>query len=158
MLQIGKQFLPPQPVISFLVWLAQYYPKLVMPSTDFESTFDDAFGDKEWAKVARSDPKVTMQLKATIGAVAATLGTGSKLQKIAHEFPLPLYALHGKGDTRTSPEAIQEFVDRIGPNRNAYMDFIDTKEHQLLQDTPEIINMIENKIKDWILTIAAADK
>lgn len=151
LLQVNKKFLPPQPVVIILVWLAQYYPKLIMPATDFESTFDEAFGDRTWAKIARSDPKVTMQIKATIGSIAATLGTGSKLQARASDFPVPLYAIHGKGDGRTSPEAIQEFVDRIGPTR-ATMDFIDTTGHQLLQDMPDKTNDVHNKIKDWILS------
>jgi alpha-beta hydrolase superfamily lysophospholipase len=138
MLKISQKFLPPQPVVSALIWLAQYYPKLVMPATDFESTFDDAFGDKEWARTARADPKVTKQIKATIAVVAATLGTGQKILSKASSFPVPLYALHGKGDSRTSSEAIQELVDRIGPNR-ATMEYVNTSGHQLLQDTPEIV-------------------
>jgi alpha-beta hydrolase superfamily lysophospholipase len=157
MLKISKQFLPPQPVVSALVWLAQYYPKLVMPATDFESTFDDAFGDKEWARTARADPKVTRQIKPTIGAVAATLGTGQKLLSKAQSFPVPLYALHGKGDTRTSCEAIQEFVDRIGPNR-ATMEYVDTSGHQLLQDTPEIVRSIQMKVKNWIVQISSGNR
>jgi hypothetical protein len=50
LLKVGAQFLPPFPVVKVLVWLAQYYPKIVMPGTDFESTFDDAFGDKDWRR------------------------------------------------------------------------------------------------------------
>lgn len=150
MLKVGAQFLPPMPIVYVLVWLAQYYPKIIMPATNFESTFDDAFGDKDWAKTFRADPKVAMEIKVTIGAVAATLATGSKLLVKAKEFPVPFYAIHGKGDVRTSCEAMEEFVDNIGPSM-ASMDIIDTTGHQLLQDKTEIVQDVLNKITNWIL-------
>ena len=121
-----------------------------MPATNFESTFDDAFGDKDWAKTARADPKVAMEIKATIGAVAATLATGSNLRGKAKDFPVPFYAIHGRGDTRTSCEVMEEFVDNIGPSK-ASMDAIETTGHQLFQDKPEIVQDVFNKITNWIL-------
>ena len=150
LLKLGEKFLPPTPIVKILVWLAQYYPKVVMPATNFESTFDDAFGDKDWAKTARADPKVTMEIKATIAAVAATLATGTKMLEKAKDFPVPFYAIHGKYDARTSCETMEEFVDSIGPAK-ASMDIIETTGHQLLQDTPEVVEDVCNKIKNWIL-------
>ena len=88
LLSVGAQFLPPAPVVKILVFLARYYPRLVMPATDFESTFDDAFGDKDWAKTARQDPKISTQLKPTIGAVAATLSAGELIRAKVNEFPV----------------------------------------------------------------------
>ena len=40
LLKVGAQFLPPMPIVQVLVWLAQYYPKIIMPATNFESTFE----------------------------------------------------------------------------------------------------------------------
>jgi alpha-beta hydrolase superfamily lysophospholipase len=150
LLSVGAQFLPPAPVVKILVFLARYYPRLGMPATDFESTFDDAFGDKDWAKTARQDPKISTQLKPTIGAVAATLSTGELIRAKANEFPVKFYAVHGERDVRTPCEAMQEFVDQLGPEK-ASMDIIDTAGHQLLQDQPEITNEVMTKTKAWIL-------
>lgn len=133
-----------------MIFISKYYPKLLMPATDFESTFDDAFGDKEWARTARADPKITMQIKGTVAAIAATVGTGSRLRPRAKDFPVKFYAVHGKGDVRTSCSAMQEFVDNIGPSK-ASIDLIDTDGHQLLQDKPEVVKDLVNKIKNWIL-------
>lgn len=124
-----------------------------MPATNFESTFDDAFGDKDWAKTARADPKVAMEIKATIAAVATTLTTGTELRVKAKDFPVPFYAIHGRGDVRTSCEAMEEFVDNIGPTK-ACMDVIETTGHQLFQDKPEIVQDVFNKITNWILKTA----
>lgn len=150
LLQLGDQFLPPWPVVKILIFLAKYYPKIIMPATDFESTFDDAFADKEWARTARADPKITMEIKGTIGAIAATVGTGTILRAKAKDFPTKLYAVHGKGDVRTSCPAMEEFVDKIGPNK-ATINVVDTEGHQLLQDKPEVVKDIVHQIKNWVL-------
>lgn len=120
-----------------------------MPATDFESTFDDAFGDKEWARTTRQDPKIATSIHPTIGAVAATLATGDALRPKAKEFPVPFLAIHGKRDTRTSVDAMIEFVDRMGPAKGALV-LIETDGHQLLQDTSEITNEVVSKVKEWI--------
>lgn len=150
LLQLGDQFLPPWPVVSFMLFLSKYYPKLIMPATDFESTFDDAFGDKDWAKTARADPKVRTEIKATLGSLGATLGAGTELRSKAKDFPVKFYAVHGKDDVLTPCAAMEEFVDNIGPSR-ATIDVIETEGHQLLQDKPEVVKEMLNKIKNWIL-------
>lgn len=150
LIKLGDQFLPPWPVVKIMVFLSQYYPRVVMPATDFESSFDDAFGDKDWAKTARADPKISMEINATIGALGATLSSGTMLRAKARDFPLPFCAIHGKGDVRTSCEAMVEFVDKIGPEK-ATMHVIETEGHQLLQDKPEVIDDITTKVKDWML-------
>lgn len=151
LLQLGDQFLPPRIVVKTLLFLARFFPKTIMPATDFESTFDAAFGDKEWARTSRADPKVTMEITCTLGAIGATIGTGTKLRAKAKDFPTKFYAVHGKGDVRTSCPAMQEFVQNIGPIK-ASMDVIDTEGHQLLQDDPKIAKDVINKITSWILT------
>lgn len=148
LLKLSDKFLPPRPVVSALVFLAKYYPKIVMPATDFESTFDDAFGDKDWAKTARADPCVTMAIRATVGGVATTLRAGTVIRAKAKEFPVPLFAAHGKGDVRTSCEAMEEFIDKLGPTGS--MKVLDTDGHQLLQDTSEIRGEMINEIKIWL--------
>ena len=121
-----------------------------MPAQDFESTFDDAFGDKEWALTARADTKITSNIKGTIASIAMTLSAGKSIRQRAKQFPCPLYAVHGIGDCRTSCEAMEEFVDQIGPTK-AVMHKIETEGHQLLQDKPAIIDDVMEKVKAWIL-------
>lgn len=150
LLQLGAAFLPPAPVVSVLCFVAKYYPRLVMPATDFESTYDAAFGDPEWARTTRQDPKITMAIKPTVGAIAATLGTGNRLRPRAKEFPVPFLAVHGKRDVRTSPEVMSEFVDKMGPDKGT-IELIDTDGHQLLQDRPEVSAQVAKAIRDWIV-------
>ena len=154
LLKVGEQYLPPALVVSLLCFIARYYPKLIMPATDFGSTFDDSFGDKEWARTARQDSKVLVDITYTIGTVAATLSTGNKLCHKAKEFPTKLYAIHGKRDSRTSCPAMQEFIDCVGPDK-ASIDLIDTDGHQLLQDKEEVTHDVMDKVKLWILKVAA---
>ena len=154
LLQLGESFLPPWPVVKVLLFLSKYFPKMIMPATDFESTFDQAFGDKDWAMTARSDPKISMQLKATLGGVAATLGTGDRLRPKASDFPVKFFALHGRHDVRTSCAVMEDFVNKMGPEMGS-MEVIDTEGHQLLQDRPEISQSIINKVKTWILNTAS---
>ena len=154
LLQLGESFLPPWPVVKVLLVLSKYFPKMIMPATDFESTFDQAFGDKDWAMTARADPKISMQLKATLGGVAATLGTGDRLRPKASDFPVKFFAVHGRHDVRTSCAVMEDFVNKMGPEMGS-MEVIDTEGHQLLQDRPEISQSIINKVKTWILNTAS---
>ena len=147
---MSAKFLPPALVVKILVFLSNYYPRLVMPATDFESTFDDAFGDKDWAQTFRQDPKISVSIQPTIGSVAAVLATGARLRPKAKEFPsIPFLAIHGQRDVRTSVEAMVQFVDQMGPNK-ASMILIDTDGHQLLQDVPEISSRVMHQVRDWI--------
>jgi hypothetical protein len=146
LLELGSTFLPPKPVVKFMIFLSKYYPRVLMPATDFESTFDDALVDKDWVKTARADPKISMEIKATIGVLAATLSSGDMLRAKAKDLPLPFFAVHGKGDVRTSCAAMEEFVDNVGPGK-ASIDIIDTEGHQLLQDTPKVVKGIRQRSK-----------
>jgi alpha-beta hydrolase superfamily lysophospholipase len=164
-IHVKKDFLPPQPVVKILLFLSNYYPKLTMPATDFESTFDEAFGDKEWARTARQDPKIVMSIRPTLGSVAATLGTGEKVMARTQEWSVPLLAIHGKNDCRTELSNMQHFVDLVNKNccggsggkaagdddaPTATLMVMDTNGHQLLQDQPEITNEVIAKFSMWI--------
>jgi alpha-beta hydrolase superfamily lysophospholipase len=92
----------------------------------------------------------TMAIKLTVGAIAATLGTGKRLRPRAKEFPVPFLAVHGKRDVRTSPEVMSEFVDKMGPDKGT-IELIDTDGHQLLQDRPEVSAQVAKAIRDWIV-------
>ncbi|KAG7365916.1 lysophospholipase L2 [Nitzschia inconspicua] len=154
-IHIKDEFLPPKPIVTLLLLLSKYYPKLTMPSTDFESTFDEAFGDKEWARTSRQDPKIVMRIQPTLGSVAATLGTGQLVMARAQELAIPILAIHGKNDCRADCSNMQQFVDKLGPE-TAKLKIVDTNGHQLLQDQPEVTKEIIDTISDWIVTQARA--
>ena len=149
LLKVHDHFLPPRLVVQVLCFMAHYYPRVIMPATDFESTFDDAFGDKEWARTARADSKISSSIRPTIGGVAATLTSGAAIRGRGAEWELPLLAIHGRHDCRTSFDVMQEFIDKIGPQK-ATMVAIDTTGHQLLQDKPEVIQHVIETVMDWL--------
>ena len=149
LLKVKPEFLPPQPVVQLLCFMAQYYPRWIMPATDFDSTFDNAFGDKEWARTARADAKISTSIRPTIGGVAATLASGKVIRGRTGEWSVPLLAVHGRHDCRTSFDAMQEFVDKIGP-QYATLVPIETYGHQLLQDKPEVIQLVIQAVLDWL--------
>lgn len=156
-IHVKDEFLPPKPVVKLLLLLSKYYPKLTMPATDFESTFDEAFGDKEWARTSRQDPKIVMSIQPTLGSVAATLGTGKEVMARAKELSVPMLAIHGKNDCRTDCANMQRFVDVIGPTL-ATMQVMETNGHQLLQDQPEITKEVIQSFTSWIVNRIQSSK
>ena len=121
-----------------------------MPATDFSATFDKAFGNKEWAKVARLDPGVQVSPRPTMAAVTATVATGEKIARRAEAFGVPLLAIHAVNDCRTMCAAMQKFVERSGPLTEGFW-IEDTTGHQLLQDREEITSGVMKKMADWLL-------
>ena len=149
-LEINPAMLPPKPVIKILAILARYYPRFKMPATDFSATFDEAFGNKEWAKVARLDPGVQVSPRPTMAAAIATVVTGEKIARSAKAFRVPLLAIHAINDCRTMCEAMQKFVDQSGPLTEGFW-VEDTTGHQLLQDREEITSRVMEKMASWLL-------
>lgn len=149
-LEINPAMLPPKPVIKILAFLSRYYPKLQVPATDFSSTFDEAFGNKEWAKVARLDPGVQVSPRLTMAGAAATMAAGEKIARSARAFGVPLLAIHAIKDCRTVCEAMQKFVDRSGPLTEGFW-VEDTTGHQLLQDREEVTSRVLEKMARWLL-------
>ena len=148
-----KKSMPPPFVVSILIWLSRYYAKFKLPAVDSSATFDDAFGNQEWARVARQDPAVQVSPKFTLSAAASILSGGEALLERASAFPVPLLAIHGRRDGRTQWEAVQEFVDGVSKglsSSDAEIVLMDTDGHQLLQDKPEITNQVMEKVASWI--------
>ena len=154
-LEINPAMLPPKPVIKVLAFLSRYYPKLKMPATDLSTTFDEAFGDKEWAKVARLDPGVQVSPKPTMAGAIATVATGEKIARSTKEFSLPLLAIHAIKDCRTVCEAMQKFIEHSGALTEGFW-VENTTGHQLLQDREAVTSLVMDKIADWLLERAQA--
>lgn len=149
-LEINPVMLPPKPVIKVLAFLSRYYPKLKMPATDLSATFDEAFGNKEWARVARLDPGVQVSPKPTMAGAIATVATGEKIARSAKTFGVPLLAIHAIKDCRTVCKTMQNFVEQSGAlTEGVWVD--NTTGHQLLQDREEITSRVMEKIANWLL-------
>ena len=150
-LEVNPEFLPPNFVIQVLTWLCPYYPRTRMPAVDFSQTYDQAFGDPQWAAITRTDPKVQISPSPTLGGAVASLSTGKKVLAQANKFPCPLLVLHAKQDCRAMVAPMQQFVDQMPPNVKAEGVWLDdTTGHQLLQDKPEVTERVMCKISDWI--------
>ena len=149
-LEINPATLPPKPVIKVLAFLSRYYPRLKMPATDFSATFDEAFGNKEWAMVGRLDPGVQISPRPTMAAATATVATGEKIARKAGAFGVPLLAIHAIKDCRTMCKAMQQFVEQSGPLTEGFW-VEDTTGHQLLQDREEITSRVMEKMASWLL-------
>ena len=149
-LEINPAMLPPKPVIKILSFLSRYYPRLKMPATDFSANFDEAFGNQEWAKVARLDPGVQVSPRPTMAGAIAIVSTGEKIAKSAKDFGVPLLAIHAIKDCRTVCEAMQKFVDQSGPLTEGFW-VEDTTGHQLLQDREEVTSRVMEKMARWLL-------
>lgn len=149
-LEVNSAMLPPKSLIKVLTFLSLYFPRLKMPASDFSVNFDEAFGNKEWAKVARLDPVVQVSPKVTMAGVVALLTTGEKLARRARAFGVPLLAIHAIKDSRTICEAMQKFVDQSGPLTEGFW-VEDTTGHQLFQDREEITSLVMGKMASWLL-------
>lgn len=149
LVRVGDSILPPAFVVNSICWLAKYYPKTIMRGVDTQSTFDDAFGDKKWARTARADPKIVLQVAPTLSSVATTLSAGDYILENAIHFPVPILAIHARLDVRTKAEAIQEFCDKVGHKAVAII--VDsTTCHMLLHDVPEVTNQTIRDICEWV--------
>lgn len=148
-LRIDPALMPPQFLLDFLIWIAPYYPRTKIPATDMSSTYDEAFGDPQWAAVTRSDPKVQVSPAFTLAGVRSTLATGPAILARAKEFQVPLLALHSTRDCRTVCAATQQLVDAMGPRAEGLW-LKETSGHQLLQDRPEVTAKVMDKIAGFI--------
>lgn len=153
LVRICPPLLPPRPFVSLCVFAASYIPRVRLPAVDLSATFDQAFGDPEWARVARGDSAVQISPRPTLSGLKCTLATGEELLARAHEFPVPLLAIHAERDCRTEMSAVKEFTDRAGPT--ATLVVIDTDGHQLLQDVPAIAEDVIERISNWITSSLA---
>ena len=149
LLEVNPAVLPPRFIIRILTCLSPYYPKMRMPATDFGDTFEEAFGDKNWASTARQDPVVQVSPKGTLGAITATVATGEKVLERAREFHLPLLAIHARADCRTECSAVEQFVDQAGSDATGFF-LEETSGHQLLQGVPAVTAKVMDKIAGWI--------
>ncbi|MEO1131436.1 MAG: alpha/beta fold hydrolase [Cyanobacteria bacterium J06639_1] len=147
---IDPATLPPKPAIKILAFLARYFPRVKMPATDFSATFDDAFGNKAWAEVARRDPGVQVSPRPTMAAATAIVATGEHIARSAEAFGVPLLAIHAVRDCRTMCEAVRQFVDRSGSQSEGFW-IEDTTGHQLLQDRDEVTSRVMEKVASWLI-------
>lgn len=98
-----------------------------------------------------------MAVRPSLGAVAATLGTGSKVMARAKELLVPMLAIHGRNDCRADCTNMQEFVDKVG-NKQVTLKVMETNGHQLVQDKPETTMEVVQSLTNWIVAQSKAKK
>lgn len=150
MLQVCPGLLPPRLVIQLMSMMVVCCPRLKIPATDTSATFDEAFGNREWAATARQDPAVVVSLHPTLAGAISMIAAGEKVASRAKQFNIPLLAIHAVKDCRTECQAMMKFVDQVG--RSAEGMWIDnTTGHQLLQDHKEVTETVKDKVAEWIV-------
>jgi alpha-beta hydrolase superfamily lysophospholipase len=148
-LEVGPGLLPPKPVIQLLKVLAVCFPRLKMPATDFSATFDEAFGNREWALTARKDPAVQVSPRATLAGAISMITAGELVASQGNQFHIPLLAIHAVKDCRADCEAVMKFVDQAGSSAEGFW-LTNTVGHQLLQDHKEVTEAVKDKVAEWI--------
>lgn len=160
-LQVNPSLLPPKPVLKVLSFLAPYYPRLKMPVDGrLDATYDEAFGDQEWAKLTRQDTHVLHAPATTLAGAVAVLDTAPAVASKATEFSCPLLAFHAKFDSRTSAEPMRQFLQQRNgiPESDATGVWINSAGHQLLQDRRDITVSVMEQIAQWIVEHTAPQK
>jgi alpha-beta hydrolase superfamily lysophospholipase len=149
-LQVNPSLLPPNCVIRLLSFLAPYYPRVKMPGIDMSASFDENFGDKKWAEIARSDSAVQVSPRSTLAFAVSMAATGDGIAELASDWHLPLLAVHAFDDCKAQFEAVHKFVDQVGPARAEGFWISGTTGHQLLQDRAEVTKRVMDKVASWI--------
>jgi alpha-beta hydrolase superfamily lysophospholipase len=150
LITIHPNFKPPRSVVAILVQLAKCSPRWKTLAVDFSHSFDDAFGNKEWAKVARADePHIVVSPRPTLGALSALMTTGDAVMDHASEITIPMLAVHGQRDCRCEIANMEERCSKVKDHK-AKLVPVDTDGHQLLQDTDEVTDEVMGYISDFV--------
>lgn len=150
LLQIGPDIRPSKHLVSVMKLLVVCCPRLKLPATDMAETFDEAFGNKEWAVTARKDSFIKVSPQLTLAAAVSIVATGDKVAAQAKQFDIPLLGIHSVRDCRTDCHAVQQFVDQAGGLAEG-MWIENTTGHQLLQDHRDVTEAVKNKVAEWIV-------
>lgn len=139
---------PPDIVIKLLAILCPCFPTMKVPHADMSSTFDDAFGDKEWSLTARMDKAVMLSPMPTLATAISMQVCAERIASQAKSLKVPMLAIHAVKDCRADFGAVQKFVDQA--NAEGYW-IEETTGHQLLQDRKEVTDRVKNKIAEWTI-------
>ncbi|CAD7703868.1 unnamed protein product [Ostreobium quekettii] len=129
--------LPPGPVVAVAKLIGRLFPRLVMPGDEFSGdNFDQAFGDREVAEMAKRDPLVQYGGDVRIGPIARALRACDELERRMGE--LAVVVLQNEGDVRTEIAHSQEMLGRIGRVRDKELVRLPGTAHLSFQDAPGV--------------------
>ena len=149
MLEPVAGLLPSRFVIKMLSVFSPCFPQLKLPAPDAIPSFDDTFGNRDWALAARTDPAVPMMPRPTLSAARAMITGAERIEAKAKSFDIPILAIHAIKDCRAVFTAVQKLVDRVGSNAEGLW-IEETTGHQLLQDHREVSEQVKEKVATWI--------
>jgi alpha-beta hydrolase superfamily lysophospholipase len=149
MMEPAPGLLPSRFVIKMLSLFSPCFPQLKLPPPEVIPNFDEAFGNRDWALAARTDPMVPMVPRPTLSTARAMITGAERIELKAKSFELPILAIHALKDSRAVFTAVQKLVDRVGSRAEGRW-IEETTGHHLLQDHREVSEQVKEKIATWI--------
>jgi len=146
-IRVAPEVLPPPPVVAVIKALATIFPLLSVPSSEVADGFEGAFGDKEFAKLAKKDPLVIFD-SPRLRSAAEILGTVAKNNEMFSAVTQPILVLHGQDDKRTHAANSVDFINGIS-SANKRLEIIPGANHQLLQDKKEITDKVIAQVVEF---------
>ncbi|KAL3910434.1 MAG: hypothetical protein SGILL_007690 [Bacillariaceae sp.] len=146
------EMLPPSVVLMIIHFLANYFPMLTMPGSDFFSTFDLAFGDKRWAKAGRADPIIqeAATLPPKLGMISSCLMSIANTNENLSEIKVPFHIWMGEHEGRVDTEAVKKLAE-VADSKDKGITIVPDAFHQLFQDMPNVTQGVFESVKDWIM-------
>lgn len=152
-LKVSQNVLPPPPVVAVVRFLSNLFPKIKMPAQELDSTFDQAFGNQEYAAYARKDPLVVFD-PPRLKTAAQILSTCGKMgPKLYAKLNIPVLILHGKNDKRTEYENSVDVYNSCS-SKVKQLRLYDGMTHQLLQETDRNLATVKRDLKTWLKQIS----
>mmetsp|Transcript_29833 Transcript_29833/g.44032 ORF Transcript_29833/g.44032 Transcript_29833/m.44032 type:complete len:335 (-) Transcript_29833:187-1191(-) len=151
-IKLLPEMLPPKIVLTIMGFVGKFFPMLSMPSTDFLSTFDEAFGDPAWAQTGRNDPLVleAAGIPPRLGMIGSVLSHMTADFERLEEINVPFMMYVGEKEIRVDVDAIKAFEKRASSSDKG-IEIVPGARHQLFQDLPEVTERLTKRIQDWIL-------
>mmetsp|Transcript_45115 Transcript_45115/g.109160 ORF Transcript_45115/g.109160 Transcript_45115/m.109160 type:complete len:132 (+) Transcript_45115:666-1061(+) len=124
------EMLPPKLVIKILTFVSRFFPMAKMPGTDVFSTFDLAFGDKEWAKAGRADPFVQEAAgnPPRLGMIPSILNSMDDMNSRLDEVQVPFKIFMGENEQRVDTDAIQH-IFKVASSKDKALEIVDGAYH-----------------------------
>eukprot|EP01025_Chloroclados_australasicus_P059070 TRINITY_DN7457_c0_g1_i3.p1 TRINITY_DN7457_c0_g1~~TRINITY_DN7457_c0_g1_i3.p1 ORF type:complete len:353 (+),score=37.90 TRINITY_DN7457_c0_g1_i3:94-1152(+) len=147
-LQINPKLLPPRPVLAVMGAVSLAFPKLPLPN-EVEKTFEDAFGDKDFAAEARHDPLVVFD-PPRLRDISTLISALRRMLPLARKMQTPWLIIQGQLDTRIEPRHAVEFHVHSTCEDKTLKQYPDAH-HQMFQDIEDVTQRAMTDFSEWFL-------
>lgn len=145
---LKQEMKPPRLMVPVLGLMAKLFPKLRVPSDEYEASFDEAFGDQAVAAAARKDPLVIFD-PPTLRIMFQALMLFGVLEKELSSVSTPMLVMHGLSDIRVDWKNSQRVYDEVS-SVDKSIKLYEGMKHQLLQEVPENRSRVFTDIINWL--------